>query len=222
MTQDPRASLHDEMVRAYYPGLLSAGQAARGRAQVAFTITSAIATALVAGGAITDISQRSVGVQLLSLACLALWLASAFFFLRAVASPVEPKHVTATKVEFVDHAIDNAEHERDEILQRQGRALLLAGFAITSTVVLLSILLLSRASTFDGMEATVSLQRDFVASVQRVCIRSTSEVTGTIESDRLGDDFVEVRNVTCGRQRVTLHLPSSEVSAVVVHADPDR
>jgi hypothetical protein len=65
--------VRDAVVNAYYPRALAVPDAARSRAQAAYTIASAIAAALVAAGVFGNLDQRPELVQGLGVAALVGW-----------------------------------------------------------------------------------------------------------------------------------------------------
>ena len=127
-------SPRDEIVKAYYSSVIATGQVARNRAQVGFTIASAVTVALGASGILAGVDERSTGVAVLGAVALACWFAASFAFLFAVSSPVK----LPNKGEFDSHSVsdvllDNAEHERDCIQRRQGAAQVLVALALIAT-----------------------------------------------------------------------------------------
>jgi hypothetical protein len=71
---------------SHWPRALAAADSARARAQSGFTVASAIATALVAAGIFTDITDRANPARWVGAAALSLWLAAMLLFLLAVST----------------------------------------------------------------------------------------------------------------------------------------
>src|SRR5437588_326206 len=74
----------DATLNAYYPALIASADAARARAQVAYTIASATAAALVAAGVLTNIAAAPFWVRLLGTASLIAWITVAALFMFVV------------------------------------------------------------------------------------------------------------------------------------------
>jgi hypothetical protein len=80
-----------EVVGAYYPSAVSAADATRSRAQNAYAVAAAIATALVTAGALTHIGDRSPWVRGFGLAAVMGWIATALIFMLAIGGKVDTR-----------------------------------------------------------------------------------------------------------------------------------
>jgi hypothetical protein len=207
------AAARDEVVKAFYPSLLSAGQAARDRAQSAFSIASAITAVLVAGGAFADIGRRSDWLKGLGLLTLAAWVATAFLFLRAVASPVaSPNQADVSSEDFARAVLANSRAERDAVQSRQRTALWTSGGAMILTLMLL--LFTSTPDNFRGHRARLSLTQAGDLAASAVCPTVAEPVVGDVDANRLGGAFIQIRNVSCAGHATRLWLMVSSVRAI--------
>jgi hypothetical protein len=211
----------EEVARAYYASVLGAGDAARTRAQVSFTVASAIATALIAGGAFAKIGERPVALQIVALIALALWMVTAYCLFRAVGQPVAPDGRSGmTQSQFFDAVMDNAARDRDAVQSRQQLAHRTAAAAFLATfIALLGFLVDSRDSSFHGDPATISLSSDGHRRAAAVCPGLKNPLAASIDTDSLEKRSVELRIRDCGGRAASLVLPARDVR-VVAHRGP--
>jgi hypothetical protein len=211
----------DAVIEAYYPTALQAAEAARNRAQSAYTIASAVAAAIVAGGIFGDIGDQPVGVQVLGVVTLAAWLLAAILFIQAITGSVEaPESGEQEDVDaFVRAAVNNVSSERKTVSDRQGRAYGITLVAIVLTLSLIVTLLVVEPES-QSIAATVSVTPAGTDAVKSACPDARSMVHGELDPDTLGSAFVTVMADAgvCGDQSVAVRLPRSSILAVV--ADP--
>src|SRR4051812_42116319 len=91
-TQGPKvpARVLDAAAEAYYSRAAASADAARGRAQTAFSMASVIAGALGAAGALGHIGDAAAAVQIAGTLAFAAWLGTAWLLLRAAVGEYVP------------------------------------------------------------------------------------------------------------------------------------
>lgn len=204
------------IANAYYPREIASADAARGRAQSAYAIASAIAALLLGAGLLVNLADSPVVVRLLGSVALVAWVGSAFLYLQAVASPIDLGGATAHKgsynfVNFVLHRIGN---ERAEI----DRRLVLANRV--SVVALLLTVIAFIAGLFwvsaDEERVTMIVDDDGARLVDQLCGLESNTVDGVVAVEALSQDLVriDVSAGDCGDRDVTLFLPKSSVVAL--------
>jgi hypothetical protein len=217
---DSRATISpsDEIVKAYYSNVVNAAQVARGRAQVGFTIASAVTIGLGAGGILSGIAERSVGVRVLGAVALGCWFAAAFAFLRAVSSPTkQPQRGRFSGDDIADALLDNVEYERDCVQKRQLVAQsLVAAALVTTFATVCALVLFAPDDRTDTRHAHVALRwpRDLPRTLPAGCAARTG-VAGTVDVMDLEEEVIEVRGVPCANGG-TLELPRRTIRAIVL------
>jgi len=212
----------DEVVKAYYPAIVSAGDAARTRAQTAYTIASAVATAIVAAGIFGDIAQRPTFVKVLGALALAAWLLTAGLFMHAVAGRIDPV-VDGEQLDvsaFVRAVITNARHERRVVVRRSATAMLAGSAAMALTLAAVVLAWLLPAPT-EHVHGRVALSPAGAVQVQRLCgTRPDGGIGGWYDPSKLADDVVaiDVDADDCGGSRRTLRLPGSMIRGALADA----
>jgi hypothetical protein len=129
----------DAVTSAYYTEALKGPEAARARAQNGWTISSAVAGALVAAGAITGTSQERGWVLDVGVVALTVWLIAAALYTAAAAVPVRQSAggVAEDGESFVTTALAAARTERQAIDRRLTRAYVASSIAAAITIAVL-------------------------------------------------------------------------------------
>jgi len=201
---------------AYYRRAIDAPSAARNRAQAAYVIAGAVATAVVTAGAFVNLADRPTAVQITGLAAFVVWIVTAGLFMYAVAAPhvtlSGPKEVFGPTA-FISAALKGAREERDAIDRRQLVARASAGLASALTVaaVVLTVFVPPNSSLVDG---TVRLDSANRLALSALCgSRLSLTVTGSIDESSLGDGTIrfEPSPEECGHGGTTM-LPEDETA----------
>lgn len=208
----------DAIVGAYYPRQVSAVDAARSRAQSAYTVSSALATVLLGAGLLTALGERPLIVRGLGSIAIAAWLGAAGLYLRAVASPVTPplRDVKDGAAAFVNAVLKRAEAERREIDARLNIANAGSLFALLVTATAIAVAVYwSPAQTVSGM---IVLTRSGAEVIGEVCPQRPGTLTGAVAYESLNTDVlaIEAEEGVCDDVAVLLQVPRSSVAAVRV------
>lgn len=223
---------------AYYTRAASLADAARQRAQTAFTMASAIAAALAAGGAFANIGKEPTHVQVVGFCAFAAWLATAFLLLRAAVSEHTsdnaPKADGKDLVErdglllargdaaFIRILYDEVEGERDAVYNRLRGALSAALLALVLTGAAIGLALLGNesapASKSKVVSAQVSLKTVPKPLVWRCPGLADHSGTGRLDTAELAKTFTRVafRASQCRRKATTVELPTADIADVEV------
>lgn len=178
---------------AYYRRAIDAPNAARNRAQAAYVIAGAVATALVAAGAFTDLPNQPTGVQITGLAAFAAWIVTAGLFMYAVGAPhvnlSAPKEVFGPTA-FISAALKGARDEREAIDRRQLAARIAAGLASALTIAAIALTVFAQPiSGYVG--GAVRLSRDERLALSALCGNKVPKtMTGSIDEESLEDGTI--------------------------------
>jgi hypothetical protein len=210
---------NEEVARAYYASVLNAGDAARTRAQVAFTVTSGIGTALVVGGVFAHIAVRPIWLQILGAAALSMWLVASFFFLRAVGSPVQtPAKSNVKPSEFLTVVLDRISEDRDAVQRLHATALWASGTALVLTFALvIGLMVQAGSSPSTGEPATVSISPSGLRHLKDVCPGITDPARAVVDPSSLQKPMTALRQVQCATHPSTLELATSAIQSVAFH-----
>lgn len=213
----------DEVVKAYYPTVVSSGDAARTRAQTAYTIASAVATAIIAAGIFGGIEDQSTGVKVLAVMALVAWLVAAGLFMFAVAGQVTPPNSGEEPdgSAFVRAVIGNAHAERRAVAERSERAMgaSVVAMAITLVAVLATWLTPAKSTKAHG---AVALTPRGARQVAALCEQAeTKVVNGSFDPGKLAEPFVvvELDDGSCSGTARTVRLRKATVLGAIVDAD---
>lgn len=212
----------DEIVKAYYANVVGAAQVARGRAQVGFTIASAVTVALGAGGIFSGIAERSVAVRVLGAIALAAWFAAAFAFLWAVSSPTkQPNRGEYSHEDIADKLLENVAYERDCVQARQRVAQWLVGGALLTTFATVCVVgIFPPHDPAETRHARVVMRWPLHPPVGLPAdCAARARLAGTIDTAQLGEPVIELRDVPCARGG-TLELPRRTIRAIVLDGRP--
>jgi MFS family permease len=214
--------VRDAIIAAYYPRVAAAPDSARSRAQAAFAAVSAIAGALVGVGLAANLSSVTSWARVSgSLAVLA-WLAATLLFVRAVSAPVKPVP-TATPSDpdaFVDAVMTSARAEATAIDRRQAlaaRVSLGATILTALTVLLIQVI----PGPLEHVKARITLSRDGVDAIGRLCPSRPEAIDGTLAVASLSSGFVEIKANpgSCKAKPVELRVSARQVLGVSWSSD---
>jgi hypothetical protein len=222
-TTEVNSAVADEVVKAYYPTVVASGDSARTRAQTAYTIASAVATAIVAAGIFGGIDDATCAVKLLGVAALAAWLAAAALFMFAVAGRIDPP-VTGDQPDasaFVRAVVGNAKFERSKIGERSANALRMSLVAMAITLVAVIVAWMEPTSS-RAVDGTVALSPAGVAHVALLCgARPPNPMAGSFDPSSLTDEIVaiDVDASWCGNAKRTLRIRKVAIRGTIAAKD---
>jgi len=218
----------DATLNAYYPAILASVDSARSRSQVAYTIASATAAALVTAGVLSHIQLYSVLIQVAGGLALTAWLVAAALFMR-VSKKVEPPEQRPQRTTggtewldaapFVIRALETARATANKIDERLGGAILTVYVALALTVLSF---VLALALPPKGVIKNVSVDLTPAGSrlYSQICgTMSTSIVTGELEISSLSKTLtaIELQKGSCKIKNAnitTLVIPTSDIAAI--------
>jgi hypothetical protein len=206
------------VVDAYYRSAFAAPEAARNRAQAAYTIASAVAAALIAAGAFADFPERPTWEKVFGALSLAVWVLAAFLFMYAVATPYRDpdsgKSVIGAQ-EFIKHVGANTRAERNLIVERQRRAMWAVVVAALLTGLTTGIGLFSTPTKL--RTAIVLLTPKGIRQLGAPC-NGRASIRGVVDTSTIASPVVviQVKAGMCGPGKGELNVPAAEVAAVLV------
>jgi hypothetical protein len=213
-------SVVESIVNAYYPRELAAVDAARVRAQSAYSVSSALVALLIGAGLLASFDERSSVIQVLGAVALALWLLAACLYLRAVASPIAPydRGLASEDSAFVDTVLSRASAERLEVDRRLGVANTSSMIALLVTIstVLLAIFW-NPVATSNGI---IVLTDNGISMIARVCPRRPTTLAGDIDDASISTDILHIKVLAgiCDGGPIDLEVAINLVSAIRVNA----
>ena len=217
---EPRTSVRETVVTAFYPRALAAADSARNRAQAGYAIASAIASSLVVAGAFTSIEDRGLWAQGFGMLALIIWVVTGILFLYAVATPVTPIEDLASDAdspEWVENILRRANSERVDVDQRNWLAIRATVVAVGVTVIAV-VLTATSGLSLNKDEVTVSLTDAGKETVAELCTSVPAKVRGQLENRTLRREFVVVTvppgGCHAGRE-ATLRIRTAEISGIV-------
>jgi hypothetical protein len=202
----------------------AAADSARNRGQSAWAISSALAGALIAGGALTNASDRPWWVQLCGLLAIAAWILTATLFISAV-SGIDPirawrggRKVVLRREPSPQMTVEQARADRLAIDQQLNLAYFATVVAIGCTLAALIAGLVSSVKP-QHLTALVVLRDKEMQQVRSICAAATGEtLKGDVERDTLTHPFVvivlEKGQCQPGEvKRKTLEVPPSAIES---------
>jgi hypothetical protein len=211
-------SVSKTVVDNYYPRVISAPEAARNRAQAAYTIASAVAAALIAAGLLTSLYRRPTLVKVMGSLALVGWFLAAGAYVWAVAAParLRLKESAQDARSFVHLVLQDAIDERTTIDRRQGFANVIASVAAVLTAAAFISALLSGSPERRLQPGLVITSETGARSVETICGQRLSRLEGRIDLDTLNDQLVaiDVRPGECGGRWITVRIPRADVAGV--------
>lgn len=212
----------DVIIGAYFPRYLGEPDSARTRAQTAYTIASATATALVAAGALGDIQSYPWPVEILGLLSVAGWVFAAYLFMKVTREVTRRRKDTGEAVQglapgdFAGRVLARVRADIREIDDRLADALWATAAALILTVLTFAAVLVFPAQP--ETQATLVLTEEGDVAVDELCSVTVSQLSGELRVDTLDDKYV-VMEVPAGmcqpNQRVEVRIPPAQVEAVV-------
>ncbi|MGW2343064.1 hypothetical protein [Streptomyces sp. NPDC001661] len=209
------------VAETYYAQQVQAVSAARGRAQAAQSTVTLFAGGLVAALSVATLTERPWWTQGLAILAVALWLAAAWCYLWAVASPIkdgQPRPRAEERQVLVNRVLAKVEKEAEKVDSWQYRANLAAGAAV-----LLSLITFAATIVTDPVQemadGTLVVDSSYRSVLTAVCSAKSAReelVSGQILKDSLATPFVEIRpdKKVCMTSGMSLHIPRSKVKAV--------
>jgi len=206
----------EAIVHAYYARATASPDTARGRAQAAYGIATAVAGGLVAAAVISRLPSVPDSVQLLGVVAVALWLAATSLYLYAVAVPVQLPSSTSQprgSTEFVDAVIERAVTERKTVDTRQTRANVASAVAMVATLATFALAMFLPAETFSA-SVSVSPTSGLTSTA---CLRQPHVIKGDVVASSVQSNLVEIRRATvCGDTIETLYVDRQRIIEVRV------
>lgn len=207
----------EEVVKAYYPALVSSADTARTRAQSGYAIASAVAAAIVAAGVFGDFTSAARPVKILGVVALILWLAAAAAYIYAVSGPVPlPEGNASDDTEFVLQVVHSVTRARKMIEDRGSRAQIVTVLAIAATVAAVTVA--SFIPSADAkVAATVFLSPSGITDASTTCAEPITALRGQVDPASLGQSTLTIvaDAGNCGAGSPTLHLRSADVRSIV-------
>ena len=205
--------LLNAIANAYYARAFGAPDARRQQGQSAYTIATAVAAGLLAGGALAGLQDQSLAFRAIGLIAVLFWIAATALFVRSVASKYDdPRKGESARdrTEWVKHVVGRSLEERDQVDRRQAVALgaVIAALAMTLAVLAWAIILphsnTRQASIFldlAGVRATQTLCGTASPVLKRGSMSRVSRMTNS-RSSCLPNAAMENRR-PCGSRRAT-------------------
>jgi hypothetical protein len=223
------------VAEAYYSRAAAGADAARERAQTAFTMTSAIAAALAAAGIFGDITEKTRSVQILGFAAFISWLVTSLLLLYAAVGefwhPEEaeedapPPHYSEYQVmkiahddtHFVAVVYQDVRDERDAVYNRLRAALnaALVALALTGAT--------GGVALFEGkpshpVDSLVQLNTAGRIDLANLCPTSSGhdQVRAAVDPSELDQPFVQLKLPAgaCDGHAVSIELPRADIRGV--------
>lgn len=193
------------IVNAYYPSVLAEPGSVRARAQVAYTVASAIAGALVTAGALSGVSSLHPVVQAFGALAVAAWLVATGLFVhvaKGVTVPSPPEAGLLTADTFAQHALDATRKEATRIEGRLDAAARATWAALGLTGIAMGGALLVPDPTTTA-SARVVLSEEGRAAVAAACGEAGGALEGDMDLDSLDDRYavIEVARGRCQAHR---------------------
>ncbi len=218
------AEVRNAVVKAHYERLMAAPDSARGRAQAAYGIASAIALAIVAAGLFGGLDGQPVGVQAVAVTALIAWLVTAALFLHTVSSPFEvDRESKSSEDAIVEATLDGVRDERARIDAWQRRAQFAAAAAALLTVAAFVIALCADHSQTEKT-ATLAITAASAGRLAAACGPITGRLVGKLSEASLDEKFVDIilDPGMCGPASVHIALPRSAILGLAFRAPPTQ
>ena len=209
------------VAETYYAQQVQAVSAARGRAQAAQSTVTLFAGGLVAALSVATLSERAWWTQALAVVAVAVWLAAAWCYLWAVASPIkdgQPRPRAEERQVLVNRVLAKVEKEAEKVDSWQHRANLAAGVAAVLSLVTFAATIATDPvrETADGILVVDSSYRSALTAVCSAKSARAELLSGRIVKSSLAASFVEIKPAkkVCTTPDTTLYIPQSKVKAV--------
>ena len=197
----------EAIVASYYPNVLREPTSARTRAQIAFSISGAVATVLASLGLVADIDRLGTLAKTTGAVAIALWIVAAGLFARVVATIMTPSKVEdLTATGLVRKALSEARAETLTIVGRTSVALRWTWAAAAATVAaVLCALFLPVPWTHSELLVTPGSQ------VEKEC---GQRLRATVDPVSLEGDFLRFRVIAGDCAGNTFYVPVSQVDII--------
>jgi hypothetical protein len=239
--QDLPPGAFKTVVDAYYPSVVAAGSTARARAQNAYAVAAAIATALVAAGAFTGITDRSWWVKIFGFLAVMAWIATALIFMLAIGGRVRERYtigegpltvemlgateLTPANAALVEAVLANAKQESDAVSSTIGKGWICA--CVASVLTLTTFAMVGKLDDHSAGDhvAWIALSKQGQAALAAACpLRKNPDqltmIIGRLNFDSLKGSFAkftvapnECRPASAGHD-VTIELPVSQIAGL--------
>lgn len=220
MTVSPQVI--EATVNAYYPQALAEASAARARAQNGYAIAAAIAGALVAAGLLGGLGRQPLAIQLVGCSAIAVWLACALLFLRAVATSAPALAAGAGAASAEDFVKDIMRATKDERAAVERWTRWAVGTAVVAVVVTFAAVVLGLSQDDDDQlldvaDGRVLLTVSGQSAVRAACGTGATSVAAQVDEHDLDAPTVRLTILDrChARGRSTLLLPRSAIAGFV-------
>jgi len=219
---------------------VAAGSTARARAQNAYAVAAAIATALVAAGAFTGITDRSWWVKIFGFLAVMAWIATALIFMHAIGGRVRERYrgegpltvemlgateLTPASAASVEAVLANARQEADAVSSTIGKGWICA--CVASVLTLTTFAMVGKLDNHGAGAhvARIALSKQGQAALAAACpLRRTPDqlamIIGRLNFDSLKGGFAkftvapnECRPASAGHD-VTIELPVSQIAGL--------
>jgi hypothetical protein len=205
------------IIGAVYPTMLAEPATVRTRAQSAYAIASAIATALITAGVLADIAEFSLWVQVLGTAAVATWMFTAAMFInisrRVTKIPRVEGDQLLTETEFVSQALNLAVTEAEALESQLSQAAKATHSALALTALALFLAAFMPIESQNPV-SSVQLTAAGTALVKQACPGATERISGELKVATLADDYAELVTEECGDEAVTLRIPPKYIASV--------
>lgn len=203
----------DIIAPIHYDQLLRAPAAIRTTTQAGAVAATGAATALFTSGALGAVSDEQSWVQMIGVAAVALWAASALLYVFAVTAPIQredPREVNGAD-EFVSAVLNRADLEQRVLGERATRALVVTAIAVGATLATI-IGAIGTADPIDRAGGELTLTREGRAVLGPGCAQR-GRIRGTLDVDSLEKRVVVFQPARCRRYPKTLRIERSLVGS---------
>ncbi|GAA0562737.1 hypothetical protein [Actinomadura livida] len=201
----PRFSDEDaaEIAREYWLRAIRADESSRSRAQIAYTITSALSTVGIGIFFTAGLKAQAVPTKILAIIAVLLWILATFLYLAAVSSGAkqdDDDEASSDEQSFVDEQIDVGDLAVAGMMEvQEARAVVLArlrGANAASFAAILFAVMAFIASTFYAPKQEVNglivMTKAGSATLTSTCKRQIANLDGVINKDDLKSPFVSI------------------------------
>jgi hypothetical protein len=227
MSEDPEQDrLIDAVIgptsEAYYSDRVRASGAARVRAQAAQSTITVFLGGLVGAFTITALTDRPILLRIAGFVAVVLWICAGLLYLRAVALPVETTVQTThvkDRLALIDHVLKKADGEARQIDRRQRAANGVVMAAAVTTLTAFGFFLFGGGDS--GQAGSVMVSPAYVTTLRSLCPRLTGVLTGSVRTDSLASQFVQIKmsDPSCATKQITLQIPRADVTAVLLEGE---
>lgn len=218
MTPFPSPSYASELqtavIGAYYARVIASADAARARAQTAYTVAASLSAVLLGAGIVSRFGTVSSAAKVLGAFAVALWALTASLYGRATSRSIDwPIVDTVTKDQLVALILDRVATEKRTVQSCLARANMAAVVAGTVTVLALVVDSLGESTANETVRLIPSAEG--AEAIEEICGEYLGELTGEAVARSLsGDTIVLSPTSTTCQKRTRLYIPRSSVLVV--------